>query len=110
MQTPAECRLRLRNALFDDDGKDKDVAKDFEAFLDFKKGDFEAKIVFHTGKKLQKKNSQLLKFFFNTTKEQQEEAYDSSGYGWDDDDKKNELGDRATRFLVEQAAPVHLVH
>merc|ERR1712086_790621 len=100
MQTPAECRLRLRNALFNDDGTDKDVSKDFEPFLTFKKGDLEANIVFHTGKKLHKKHPQLLKFFFATTKEQQGEAYDSSGYGWDDDDKKNELGDRATRFLV----------
>ena len=60
MQTPAECRLRLRNALFNDDGKDKDVVKDFAPFMTYKKEDLELKFAFYTGKQLQKKQAQLL--------------------------------------------------
>jgi len=60
LQTPAECRLRLRNALFNDDGKDKNCVKDFEAFMTYSKEDLDLKFTFHTGKQIQKKNAQLL--------------------------------------------------
>lgn len=60
MQTPAECRLRLRNALFNDDGKDKDCVKDFAPFMTYAKDGLELNFKFYTGKQLHKKQAQLL--------------------------------------------------
>ena len=37
---------------------------------------------------------------FKLTKSRMESVYDSSGYGWDDDDKKRELSEQGARFLI----------
>jgi len=114
MNTPAECRLRLRNALFNEDGTDKNVTSGFEAMLGFKKkNSIELQCAFVPGKKLSKKNPTFLKFAFSLCKEQQEDAYDNSGYGWDDDDKMSELTAKESRYLVmedQDRRPVAFAH
>jgi len=70
---------------------------------------------FYACKKMQKKNPALMDFVFKTCQEQQRDAYDNSGYGWDDNDKKNELWDKSTRFLVVEdvtsgGRPVGFIH
>ena len=41
------------------------------------------------------------KFFaFNICKESMEDLYDDVGYGWDDDDKKSELGENVFTTLI----------
>lgn len=37
---------------------------------------------------------------FDLVKGNMESLYDASGYGWDDDDKKRELTEQGTRFLI----------
>jgi GNAT superfamily N-acetyltransferase len=37
---------------------------------------------------------------FDLTKEHMEDRYDNSGYGWDDDDKRRELTEQGTRFIL----------
>ena len=44
-------------------------------------------------------NTAIIVPFINIA-QNMEDLYDDSGYGWDDEDKRNELGDRACRFLV----------
>lgn len=39
-------------------------------------------------------------FCFELCKEHMEDLYDSSGYGWDDDDKMRELTEPGSRFLL----------
>ena len=56
---------------------------------------------FATGKQLDRAT---LKAVCDLSKRHMESIYDSSGYGWDDDDKKSELRNAATRHLIARSA------
>ncbi len=67
----------LREAIFETDGKDKDVTKGIApAFLKYDRNGLDCKISFQT-----KLDSSTLDWAFNLVKEHMEEVYDSSGYG-----------------------------
>jgi len=103
MQTPQQCRLTLRKALFNDDGTDKDVTKTLTAFMKMKAQGTEVEFDFMSAKKLWKKNPTLSEYCFGLTLEQMEGEYDDSGYGWDDNDKQDEMQDKSTRYLLAMA-------
>lgn len=45
-------------------------------------------------------NKDELNWAFDLAKANMEAVYDASGYGWDDDDKRSELTEEGTRFLM----------
>jgi ribosomal protein S18 acetylase RimI-like enzyme len=100
MQTPQECRIILRKALFNDDGTDKDVTKTLSPFMKMKAQDAEIEFDFVSAKKLWKKNPTLAEYCYGLVQEQMEDQYDDSGYGWDDNDKQDEMRDKSTRYLL----------
>ena len=105
--------LLLRAALFDAKGTDKNVLDDFKAFQKFNRNGLDLELSFATGK-----TNQLRKWMHALCKKNMEEDY-SKDYGWDDDDKNEELKEPAARFIVvrekptvawEQGTPVAFVH
>ncbi|GMI60219.1 hypothetical protein ScalyP_jg2501 [Parmales sp. scaly parma] len=107
LSTEADVLLRCRAALFNESGQDRDVSPaDF--LLVYNKNGLTSQIKFHSSRLPAKE-----KFFaFNICKESMEDLYDDAGYGWDDDDKKSELGERASRFLVayDDVTPIAFVN
>jgi GNAT superfamily N-acetyltransferase len=102
--------ITIRAALFDDTGNDKDMAKGLEPMCKFDRNGLTAAIKFYPGNALP---TELTEFTFDLAKTNMEEVYDSSGYGWADFDKQEELCDNASRFLVATNAddePVAFVH
>jgi N-alpha-acetyltransferase 40 len=94
--------LLLRAALFEDNGKDKDVTKDIaRSFMKFDRNDLDVSIEFQT--KLSKEDAS---WAFDLVKETMEDKYEASGYGWDDEDKMIELTEKGGRFLVVREWPV----
>jgi ribosomal protein S18 acetylase RimI-like enzyme len=102
--------LRLRAAIFDDSGADRNVLLDFAPFAKYEKNGLDLVIEFRTGTKL---GEEVSDWAFELVKKHMEEEYDNSGYGWDDYDKMDELNDQASRFLVvrerESKRPVAFV-
>ena len=107
----------MRAALFDKMGHDKDVTLDFAdgplmsyRYKDADGGDVDARIEFYAGGKgarAHRMPRQLRTWMFALTKRQMEAIYDVrddkgklDGYGWDDDEKRSELFDSASRMLV----------
>jgi GNAT superfamily N-acetyltransferase len=97
LQTPQEHIITLRRALVNDDGTDRNVLTDVAAFCQYDRNNLNVSLEFVPGKKAKK---DLRQFMFRLTKANMEEEYNSSGYGWDDEDKKDELRDDAARFVV----------
>lgn len=88
--------ITLRKAVFDDNGKDKDVTAGITpAFMKYDRSGLDCDIKFST-----KLTSEEFDWAFDLVKLNMEERYDASGYGWDDEDKKNELHESGTRFLL----------
>ena len=86
----------LRSALFTPAGSDKNVAEGIApAFMKYDRNDLDVVIQFTT-----KLSKQEFTFAFDLTKEHMEDIYEESGYGWDDSDKKSELNEQGTRFLL----------
>lgn len=93
--------VMLRAALFEENGKDKDVTKDIaKSFMKFDRNGLDVSIDFET--KLSKEDA---KWAFDLCKETMEDKYEESGYGWDDEDKMRELTEKGTRFLVVREWP-----
>eukprot|EP01039_Chlorochromonas_danica_P002518 gene2518-2758_t len=102
--------LLLREALFQENGKDKDVTQAIaKAFLQYE----------HEGKKLEisftpRLSDKEVHWAFDLTKDRMEKIYNDSGYGWDDEDKEQELTEQGARFLLVRQADSHalvgLVH
>ena len=93
--------VALRAAIFDENGKDKDVTKEIApSFMKFDRNGLDVSIEFAT--KLSKEDA---KWAFELVKETMEEKYDTSGYGWDDEDKMRELTEKEARFLVVREWP-----
>jgi hypothetical protein len=79
--------VTLRRALFDDDGRDKDVTVGVAApFLKYDRKGLDVMIGFSA--KLRKEEA---KWAFDLIKSGMEDLYDASGYGWDDEDKREQL-------------------
>ncbi len=98
MQTKAinENVLKLRAALFDDAGKDKNVLEGIAAsFLHYERNGVSLDISFSP--KLKKEEAE---WAFDLSQSNMEEIYDASGYGWDDADKERELTEQGARFLL----------
>ena len=88
----------LRAALFDAAGHDVDLLEPFRAFSSLKLSDEETiSVAFFTGKTIPREQ---LKKCFNLSKAHMQDIYETSEYGWDDDDKKSELKDASSRILV----------
>lgn len=88
--------IKLRAALFDDQGKDKDVTGGIaKSFLLFERDGVCVDISFSA-----KLSSREVDWAFDLAKGNMEEIYDDSGYGWDDDDKQRELTEQGARFLL----------
>jgi GNAT superfamily N-acetyltransferase len=98
MQTKAinENILKLRAALFDDQGKDKNILEGIApSFLNYDRNGVSLNISFSP--KLKKDE---LEWAFGLSQENMEGLYDASGYGWDDEDKERELTEQGARFLL----------
>eukprot|EP01031_Cornospumella_fuschlensis_P036623 gene36623-44426_t len=92
--------MALREALFKENGKDKDVTEGLaKSFLEYKINDAPYSISFATHL-----SDDDLDWAFEITKEHMFAIYDSSGFGWDDDDKMEELTEKGARFLVVRDA------
>lgn len=88
--------LKLRAALYDDRGKDKDVSAGVaKSFLAFDRNGLQLDIFFKT-----RLTDDEVDWTFDLAQQFMEEKYDRSGYGWDDDDKMDELTEKGTRFLI----------
>lgn len=88
--------ITLRAALFEDNGKDKDVTKDLApAFMKFDRNGLNCTIELAFSL-----DDDVLEWAFNLCKDTMEERYDASGYGWDDDDKMDSFQEKGTRFLI----------
>lgn len=88
--------LALKDAIFEN-GKDKDVTKGInQSFFKYNRNGIEnVSLSFAT-----KLTDSEVDWAFELVKENMEEVYDVSGYGWDDDDKRNELVEDGARFLL----------
>lgn len=98
MQTSAvdNSVLKLRAALFNDQGKDKDVTEGIaKSFLSYDRSGVAVDIYFSP-----KLSPQEVSWAFDLTRDNMEAIYENSGYGWDDDDKERELTEQGARFLL----------
>jgi GNAT superfamily N-acetyltransferase len=95
--------VKLRAALFDEQGKDKDVTGGIaKSFLCFERDGVCVDICFSA-----KLSSREVNWAFDLVKENMEAVYDDSGYGWDDDDKERELSEQGARFLLLKDRETH---
>jgi len=91
-----ESVIILRNAIFTSDGKDKDVTEEIASiFLLYCRNGLNLKIKFSA-----KLNRADVNWAFNLSKHHMQKIYESSGYGWDDDEKMKELTEQGARFLL----------
>jgi GNAT superfamily N-acetyltransferase len=89
--------IRLRAAIFNEDGSDKDPTESLAPFMKFDRNGLDVEFEFVAGSSLPLEVSD---FAVDLTRDNMEEVYDSSGYGWDDMDKMEEICDDASRFLI----------
>jgi N-alpha-acetyltransferase 40 len=88
--------LKLRAALFDEQGKDKNVLVGIApSFLAYQRNDLNVQVEFAASLL-----EDQLDWAFELTRKHMEEVYDRSGYGWDDADKERELTEEGARFLL----------
>ena len=69
----------LRGALFEADGKDKDVCAALGPFMKYDRNGLDVKISFAPRLK-----DDVKKWAFKAVKDTMEDKYDAAGYGWDD--------------------------
>jgi len=98
LETPAEHIVLLRAALFEKDGTDRDVTASLKPFCSFTKAGLDLVFKFVSGADF-KKNKALTEFAFSQSKKTLKDLYDTSGFGWDDLERKQEMCDQAVRFL-----------
>lgn len=93
--------IHLRKAIFSEDGKDKDVTKGIAGpFLKYDRNGLDVEIAFTH--RLTKDEAD---WAFDVVKCNMEDIYDTSGYGWDDEDKMKELTEGGARFLLVREKP-----
>jgi GNAT superfamily N-acetyltransferase len=73
------------------------VLADVAAFAKFDRNGLDLEIEFSSPKNLSAKTR---KFMLTLAKAQMEQVVDSSGYGWDDEDREEELKEEASRYLL----------
>ncbi len=73
------------------------VLEDVAAFAKFDRNGLDLEIEFSSPKNLSAKTR---KFMLTLAKAQMEEVVDNSGYGWDDEDREEELKEEASRYLL----------
>jgi GNAT superfamily N-acetyltransferase len=93
--TKRDLLIKLRNALFLDNGKDKIDFGIMPMLMEYKKKGLNLK--FSISAKLL---PQELNDSFRLIKENMETIYDDAEYGWDDQDKMAELTEKSCRFLI----------
>lgn len=88
--------VTLRSAIFTPTGADKDVTQGIApAFMKYDRNGLDLTIEFSP--RLSRKE---FEWAFDIVKDNMEDRYDASGYGWDDEDKRRELSEDGTRFLL----------
>lgn len=87
----------LRKALRNDDGSDKDLLAEFPSFTKVTRNGLDLAVEFRCGKDLSKDEASAC---FRMAKDHMEDEYNSSGYGWDDKDKWDELTSKESRVLL----------
>ena len=88
--------LILRNAIFTSGGKDKDITEGIAPlFLSYNRNGLNLQFEFSS--KLSRAEAN---WAFELTKKNMESIYETSGYGWDDEDKMKELTEQGARFLL----------
>lgn len=85
----------LRAALRDQDGKDLNVLKPFERMAKYKRNGLDVKMELHFAKL----DRRLFKWALLLNKQNVKQAYNECGYGWDEDEVRDELNERANRFI-----------
>eukprot|EP01038_Epipyxis_sp_PR26KG_P009645 gene9645-12985_t len=104
--------VRLRKAIFDDNGKDKDVTKGIAAsFMKYDRNGLDLSIEFTTKLNQMSKSDvnhgqSEVDWAFELVQDTMQEKYDASGYGWDNEDKLRELTEPGARFLLVREWPV----
>eukprot|EP01051_Picozoa_sp_SAG22_P010215 SAG22_NODE_905_length_6570_cov_9.540411_2_plen_450_part_00 len=99
--------MRVRDALFTDTGVDKDVLQDVAPFATYQKEGLDLILEFVPGSSMPAK---LKAFVLKLAQEQMEGIVDASGYGWDTEERAQEMVEPASRYLVvRQAADRELV-
>ena len=93
--------MKIRNALFTDTGVDKDVLEGVSAFAKYDRNDLDLIIEFVPGSRLPAK---LKAFIIKLAQEQMEEIVDGSGYGWDTEERAEDMVEPACRYLVVRQA------
>ena len=87
--------VTLRAAVFEPDGKDRNVCAPLAPFMKYDRNGLDCTIDFYS-----KLPADAKLWAFELVKSNMEELYDEAGYGWDDQDKLSELSEDGTRFLV----------
>ena len=87
--------VTLRAAVFEPDGKDRNVCAPLAPFMKYDRNGLDCTIDFYS-----KLPADAKLWAFELVKANMEELYDEAGYGWDDQDKLSELSEDGTRFLV----------
>ena len=87
--------VTLRAAVFEPDGKDRNVCAPLAPFMKYDRNGLDCTIEFYS-----KLPADAKLWAFELVKANMEELYDEAGYGWDDQDKLSELSEDGTRFLV----------
>jgi ribosomal protein S18 acetylase RimI-like enzyme len=88
---------RLRDSMFSDMGCANDVLKQVQAFAKFDRSGLDLVFDFETGKTVSAKTR---RFVFNLCKKNMEETLDENGFGWDDEDREDEIKDECVRYLM----------
>ena len=109
LKASADKLVRLRQAIFDEAGKDKDVTAGLApALMAFDRNGVDAKIAFST--RLSKADRAWAVELSSAVSE----AEDDAGREWNEEDKDEQLSEEGTRFLVARdtatQAPLAFVH
>ena len=103
METQRDYVMTLRGAIYDAEGKDKDVIKAagfIPALLNFKKSDIDATVKFYAAKNMPRA---LKDWSFELTKKNMKPRYTANGYAFDDHEEQGELLAKCGRFFVAHA-------
>ena len=84
--------VTLRAAVFEPDGKDRNVCAPLAPFMKYDRNGLDCTIDFYS-----KLPADAKLWAFELVKTNMEELYDEAGYGWDDQDKLSELSEDGTR-------------
>eukprot|EP00823_Brevimastigomonas_motovehiculus_P003235 TRINITY_DN1953_c0_g1_i1.p1 TRINITY_DN1953_c0_g1~~TRINITY_DN1953_c0_g1_i1.p1 ORF type:complete len:341 (-),score=145.74 TRINITY_DN1953_c0_g1_i1:1-1023(-) len=93
----------LRNAIRDEKGNDKNILDGFSSFCKYQKNGQNLSIAFLSSKQFSKEKD-ISKFCFTLSKQNVQTIFNQSGYGWKDEEKKDDLSSKDSRFLIVRNA------